>query len=65
MKLTMRVHSLSLAAHTDTPMATLYRYDGVKSRKEQGWTDRMTIPAGSLKLGDLVAVTIERIDPEA
>jgi len=64
MKLTMRVHSLSLAEHTNTPMATLYRCGAVKSRKERGWSDRITIPAGDLGLGDLVAVTIEPIDSE-
>ena len=64
MIITMRVHMLSLDQAQRQPMATLYRYDGVKSRKEKGWLDRMTIPAGDLALGDLVTVTIDRIDGE-
>jgi len=64
MIITMRVHTLTLDQNQRRPTATLYRYDGVKSRKERGWTDRMTIPAGDLALGDLVRVTIERIDDE-
>jgi len=60
----MRVHTLSLDRNQRRPVATLYRYDGVKSRKEHGWLDRMTIPAGDLALGDVVTVTVERIDDE-
>lgn len=64
MQITMRVHTLTLDEHQHHPVATLYRYDGIKTRRERGWIDRVTIPAGDLALGDLVTVTIERIDGE-
>lgn len=64
MIITIRVHMLSLDRNQCQPVASLYRFDGVKSRKEKGWMDRMTIPAGDLTLSDLVTVTVEHIDDE-
>lgn len=64
MTITMRVRTLTLDQNQRRSMATLYRYDRVKSSKERGWMDRVTIPAGDLTLGDLVSVTIEQIDDE-
>ncbi len=60
----MRVRTLSLEPNQRRPVATLYRYDGVKAQKRQGWMDRISIPAGDLALGDLVTVTVERIDDD-
>ena len=65
MQLTMRVHSLSLPIGTRSPTAQLYRVDGVKRRKESGWTDRITLHGTDLELGDIVIVTFEKeIDRE-
>ncbi len=62
MQITMRVHSLTLGANDTEAAATLYRFDGVKARKERGWIDRVTVPAGDLRLGEIVTVTIERAE---
>jgi len=62
MRITMRVHTLTLDRDTDVPMATLYRRDNVKIARKQGWTDRITIPAGKLRLGDLVEITVAPLD---
>jgi hypothetical protein len=60
MKLTMRVHSLSLPIGTRSPQAQLYRVDDIKRRKESGWTDRITLHDTDLELGDIVIVTVEK-----
>ncbi len=60
MKLTMRVHSLTLPIGTRSPQAQLYRVDGVKRRKESGWTDRITLHNTDLELGDIEIVTFEK-----
>ena len=57
----MRIHSLTLTAESRQPVATLYRFDDVKRLRTRGWTDRFTIPAGDLALGDVVHVSIERV----
>jgi hypothetical protein len=60
MKLTMRVHSLSLPIGTRSPQAQLYRVDDIKRRRESGWTDRITLHGTDLQLGDIVIVTVEK-----
>ena len=60
MRITMRVHTLTLERFGTTPMATLYRHDHVKDTKARGWADRLVIPADGLDLGDIVEVTINR-----
>lgn len=60
MKLTMRVHSLSLPIGTRSPQAQLYRVDDIKRRRESGWTDRITLHNTNLELGDIVIVTVEK-----
>ena len=65
MRFTMRVHSLTLTDESRQPVATLYRFDDVKRQRTRGWTDRFTIPAGDLALGDVVHVTIERVPDRA
>jgi hypothetical protein len=60
MKLTMRVHSLSLPIGTRSPQAQLYRVDDIKRRRESGWTDRITLHDTDLQLGDIVIVTVEK-----
>jgi hypothetical protein len=59
MKLTMRVHSLSLPIGTRSPQAQLYRVDDIKRRRENGWTDRITLHGTDLQLGDIVTVEKE------
>lgn len=61
MRFTMRVHSLSLTDGSRQPVATLYRFDDVKRQRTRGWTDRFTIPAGDLALGEVVHVFIESV----
>jgi hypothetical protein len=59
MKITMRVHVLTLPTGSMTPLATLYRIDDVKRTRQQGWTDRITLSDADLQLGDIVTVSIE------
>jgi hypothetical protein len=64
MNVVMKVHSLSLDRDTGRHLATLYRHDAIKERRQRGWIDRVTMPAEDLQLGDLVDVTVTpRTDP--
>jgi hypothetical protein len=58
MNVVMKVHSLSLDRDTGRHLATLYRHDAIKERRQRGWIDRVTMPAADLQLGDLVDVTV-------
>ena len=60
MKLTMRLHSLTLPINARESEVRLHSVDDIKGRTESGWTNRLTLHGIYLKLGNIVIVTLEK-----
>ena len=60
MKLTMRLHSLTLPINARESEVRLHSVDDTERRTESGWTNRLTPCGTHFKLGNIVIVTLEQ-----